>query len=146
MSPFKIYLHYVEIHHSLSHPNVCQLGSPICIISICSRVYHIPNLSYADLNHPDPFICHMTWLFHKVIFIYADLDYQGPKCDHQDPLCDHSSYADLNHPDSFIFVRLDAHPYTYLCLKLKFIYADLNHQLSILTLTWLIHTSITFLR
>ena len=55
-------------------------------------------------------------------------------------------YVIIHHPDSFIFVRLDAHPYTYLCLKLKFIYADLNHQLSILTLTWLIHTSITFLR
>ena len=85
------------------------------------------------------YTCMPTWLFHKVIFIYADLNHQGPKCDHQDPLCDHSSYADLNHPDSFIFVRLNAHPYTYLCPKLKFIYADLNHQLSILTPLVIIH-------
>ena len=78
-------------------------------------------------------MCYLSWMvghfqryqrYHKVIFIYADLDHQGPYCDHQDFLCDQKFYADMDHPDHCCYVRL----YTDHCLKVIFIYADLDHQ------------------
>ena len=49
-------------------------------------------------------MCYLSWMvghfqryqrYHKLIFIYADLDHQGPYCDNQDSLCDHLFYANL---------------------------------------------------
>ena len=74
----------------------------------------------------------------KVIFIYADLD-------HQDPWCDNLYYADLDHPDHYCYDRLSlgdiylcwlGSPRPLLlwqivynhCLKVIFIYADLDHH------------------
>ena len=123
MSPFKIYLHYVEIHHSLSHPNVCQLGSPICIISICSRVYHIPNLSYADLNHPDPFICHMTWLIHTSITFLRWYVSMLTWITKTPLMCSPTPYVII-----YLMLTWITQTHSYADVYLICIYVDLDHQ------------------
>ena len=52
----------------------------------CLKVIFI----YADLDHQGPLYDHLS---------YADLDNQGPYCDHQVSLFDNLSYADFDHPD-----------------------------------------------
>ena len=67
------------------------------------------DLSYADLDHTDHRCYIRMYTDHcpMVIFIYADLDHQGPLMCPPRPACDHLSYADLDHPDHCCcYVRL----------------------------------------